>query len=201
MTDTEVTLVAAFGGVVLGTVLAWLGERGRRRFEARTRLAEERGEAWTRLAATATEAYMTIEHTVRQYQSARWWDGQGIAQFWLARQGYRRSIEVGWEMRRTLFDVRRLGPPAAVEHAKQLVASVEATATLAQQPRSRHAKDPQTWAELLEQLVTPREALLELSSPRRPFLERARWGFGSGIHLRRRVSGLAASLLGRAPPT
>jgi hypothetical protein len=75
MTDTEVsaaaTLVAAFGGVVLGTVLAWLGERGRRRFEARTRLAEERDAAGTRLAETATEAYMAIEHMVRQYQLAR----------------------------------------------------------------------------------------------------------------------------------
>jgi hypothetical protein len=34
VTETEVTLVAAFGGVVLGTVLIWLGGRSGRRFEA-----------------------------------------------------------------------------------------------------------------------------------------------------------------------
>jgi hypothetical protein len=165
MSDTEVaaaaTLVGAFGGVALGALLAWLVERSRRRFEARMRLAEERAEAWTWMSETATESYRAIQDTIQQYQSSRWWQVQGFANYWLAKQGYQRALAARREMLRVFFDIRRLGPPPAVELAGQLVAVVEAAAELVRQPRSRQAMDQQTWSGLLERLTTAREALLE----------------------------------------
>jgi hypothetical protein len=165
MTDTGVTalvtLVGAFGGVVLGAGLAWLGERNRRRLEARSQLSAARDEAWTRMAETATEAYSAIEQLVRRDQQFRWWDGGFIARFWLATQGYQRGLAARREMMRAFFDIRRLGPPAAVECAAYLVAAVEAAGEVAERPRSRHARNPQTWAGLLKGLVDAREALLE----------------------------------------
>jgi hypothetical protein len=165
MTDTEftafVSLIGAFGGVVLGAGLAWLVERNRRRFEARAQLSAARAEAWTRMAETATEAYSAIEHLVRRDQQFRWWDGGFIARFWLATQGYQRGLAARREMMRAFFDIRRLGPPAAVEHAARVVAAVEAAGEVAERPRSRQARNPQTWAGLLDGLVDAREALLE----------------------------------------
>jgi hypothetical protein len=161
--DVILTGLFTLLGVGIGGLLTWLVERSRRQHEAERKLDEARGNAYVRFVDTTTSAFAVLEDGARQVQDLRWYKPGVIAQFWLATQVHQRALDASRDMQSAFYDIKALGPPKAGELAEETLAVLKEVAALAQHPRTRHARQRRTWDELLERLVIPRDALLEIA--------------------------------------